>query len=227
MKSLVRSMRIVLPVLLVALVLTGLMMPVHAQQSAVQPAMKAAGELTYGLRLGAVYNDFTGDAIRRVDDKAGFSGGAYLNWRFHRHFALQPEVLFSTRSGNVDHTGVLLPSENVDYTFDMLDVPVLLKFYPLAGRSIEPNLFVGPTASFHLYRDLKFAQEPASDFDADDQYRRGTLGVAFGAGFEKYTWGRKLSFDTRYTLGLTNLFRDDTRPDFRMRGWVVTVGVSL
>ncbi|WP_457653005.1 porin family protein [Rhodocaloribacter sp.] len=227
MKSLARSIRTVLPAMLVLLVLAGLLMPVYAQAPSAQPAMTASGELTYGIRLGALYNDFTGDAIRHVKDEAGFSGGAYLNYRFHRRFALQPEVLFSTRSGNVDHTGVLLPAETVDYTFGMLDVPVLLKYYPFAGRSIEPNLFIGPMASFTLYRDLNFAQKPSRRFDPSDQYRTGTLGVTFGAGFEKRTWGRKLSFDTRYTLGLTNLFRDDHRPDFRMRGWTVTVGVGL
>ncbi|QXD13958.1 PorT family protein [Rhodocaloribacter litoris] len=199
----------------------------RAQVPPAQPALEPAHTLTYGFRLGALYNGFTGDAVHEDNEAMGFSGGAYLNYRFSRHFALQPEVVFAVRQGQVTHHGIVFPAERVDYTFGMLDVPVLLKFYPFTGRTAQPALFAGPVASYHLYRDLDLPERQTPYFDADDQYRAGILGLTFGASLENRLFGRSVLFDTRYVRSLTNLFRDELRPGFRLEGWSVSVGVGF
>jgi hypothetical protein len=169
--------------------------------------------LTWGIKAGTVISDFYGDDIEATDSRTGISGGIFFNYRFHNHWALQPEFLFSTKGATLASglTGEQAATET-EYQLQYLDVPVLAKFYIPTSSALSPNLYAGPNVSFKLSGD-------ANERDIDDDLKAVNVGLAFGAGLD-FNLGsdptnliRTVGLDLRYTLGLTDIFDMPKKPE--------------
>lgn len=169
--------------------------------------------LTWGLKAGVNVSDFYGDDADGSDVRTGFSGGLLFNYRFHKYWALQPEVLFSTKGADLE-SGLTGENGSTEYELGYLNIPVLAKFYIPTGSTVQPNLYAGPDVGFKLYGD-------ADNSDIGDQLKDAEFGIAFGAGLD-FNLGsdptnfiRTVGLDLRYTLGLTDIFDTPEEPEAR------------
>lgn len=179
--------------------------------------------LTWGLKAGVNVSDFCGNDAEGSDVRTGFSGGLLFNYRFNDYWALQPEVLFSTKGADLE-SGLTGENGPTEYELGYLNIPVLAKFYIPTGSTVSPNLYAGPDVGFKLYSD-------ANDSDIDDQLKDAEFGIAFGAGLD-FNLGsdptdviRTVGLDLRYTLGLTNVF--DTPDEAEVRNGVFLAALFL
>ncbi len=226
MKSLALLRKVMVPAMLLFLMVAGVV-STQAQVPTAQPAMTTPSSLTYGVRLGMGAGTFKGDAVQEDDSRIGFDAGLYLSYRIRPYLAIQPEVNFAYRKLEARHQGLPVALDQADYTFGMLDVPVLLRLYPFAVGRTQPSLFAGPMVSYQIYRDVEPVEDMLPPLDEDNQYKRGMFGLTFGLGLERPVLGRPLQFDTRYVLGLTDLFRSENYPEMRLEGWTFSLGIGL
>lgn len=204
-------------------------LPAQAQGAdwATDQATVSPPALSFGLRVGLSQTEFAGGAVGSVDPGAGLSGGGYLTYRIHPNVSLQPEVLFTRRTGVVDHSRVFEGSRNVAYALGFIEAPLLVKAHLPAQNGPVPYLAAGPYASMRLHEHASDQNRVVDDVDLDSELRDWDYGLTAGLGMEALGSRRAVSFEVRYAWGLANLFREANRPDFRVRGLTFTAGFGF
>lgn len=177
--------------------------------------------LTWGIKAGVNISDFYGDDIGSTDARTGFSGGLLFNYRFNDYWAIQPEILFSTKGADVE-SGLTGENGPAEYELGYLNIPVLAKFYIPAGPTLTPNLYVGPEVGFKLYGE-------SNNSDIDEQLKDAEFGIAFGAGLDlnlgsdPANFIRTTGLDLRYSLGLTDAFDTPQEPEAKNGAFLATL----
>lgn len=195
--------------------------------TAVQPET-ATSALAFGIRAGLAQSEFYGESVANATPGADVTAGAFLSFRLHPQLALQPEVLFTRKRAQVDHSRVFDLAKDARYTLGFIDVPVLLKASMRVQEGPRPYLTAGPYVGFRVYERAKSDyNRDLANLDFDDVFRAWDYGITTGIGVAGITGRQMMTLDVRYAVGLTSLFSDADRPDFRTRGFTFSVGVGL
>ena len=141
--------------------------------------------LKYGVKAGLNIATLTGD----VDDSKSLVGGqfgVFARISVLDKLAIQPELLYSMQ-------GVKGEGEdgNVKFENNYIQVPVMVKFYPIMGLNLQAGPQIGFLAS------SKFDGE-----DIKDYMKKVDFAMNVGAGYD-FDFG--LGIDARYSIGLTNV----------------------
>ncbi|MDW5288620.1 porin family protein [Formosa sp. PL04] len=163
-----------------------------------------------GVKGGVNISKLSGDDFDDVDSRTSFNAGLVAEIPISDRFSFQPEVFYSGQGFDVleiDQDNIFDTDQNLEYQLDYIQVPLLIKFYLIEGLSVE----AGPQFGFKIHEE--FDSEPNSDggdfeINSDDSYVKDfDTSLAFGTSY-KFDGGFFLS--ARYTLGLTNIFEDNT-----------------
>lgn len=140
-----------------------------------------------------------------LNDKASYivggQAGVVATYTCNTYFDLQLELLYATH-GYKDKTLIFNDEQGntmykgYSYRIHYIDIPLLVKFFPVAGLNIQagPQLGIGCTAT-DSWKGVEAFQQPAG----------AELGVVVGLGYE---FNSGLFVDARYTWGLTHSIRD-------------------
>ncbi len=169
------------------------------------PALSANAQMPikFGIKGGLDMANLTGDDVEDTDMKLGFGGGLFAQFSFENMpIVIQPEVMYVMKGAK--------DSEDGDYKIklDYIEIPVLVKYnIPMEGN-MTPCIFAGPAFGINMSAKVD---------DGDDSYdiynkKSMDIGLAFGAGLDMAMGQGKLTFDVRYTLGLTKVL-DDVEQD--------------
>lgn len=163
---------------------------------------------------------FRNNISESLASKTGTSFGIYA--RFGKNLFLQPEALYSTRSGSftVLRNG---QSEQVMVKTTSFDVPVLLG---LKGGPIR--VMAGPVFSFRVDDNQRLGS-------ALSQYTNGSLNDAWSKAYYGYQVGGgldlgSLGLDVRYEGSLTDIAQiNDNSGKFgqRLKSWQVTLAYKI
>lgn len=155
-----------------------------------------------------------------LDSKMGSSFGVYM--RFGQHLFIQPELLYSTRSGSFDviRNG---QTETSTVRTTSFDVPLLLG---LKGGPLR--IVAGPVASFRISENQSLGQ-------AIQHYTSGSLNDAWSQAYYGYQVGGgldigSLGLDVRYQGNLTDIAQvKDNAGKFSqgMKSWQITLAYKL
>lgn len=154
------------------------------------------------------------------DSRTGTSFGIYT--RFGRNLFLQPEVLYSTRSGSFDiiRNG---QTQSVTVKTTSFDIPILLG---IKGGPIR--VMAGPVVSLRIDDNQRLG-------DAIRQYTNGTLNDAWSKAYYGYQVGGGLDLgsfglDVRYEGNLSDVAQingDTGKFNQRFKSWQVTLAYRL
>jgi Outer membrane protein beta-barrel domain len=150
-----------------------------------------------GLNVSNLYIDNVNDENARY----GFNVGLYGQILSTDAFAIQPELLFSTKGSRAFYGGVV--EQEVKYNLNYLDLPVLAVFK--LGPSAE--IHVGPYASYLLNANVSYSGDIANGSDEVDKDNLksfdyglvGGFGLNFGA----------IQVGARYNYGLAKIADSD------------------
>ena len=141
------------------------------------------------------------------DYKTGFHAGIFTHIHLAKHFALQPELLYSLQGAESKNSVV-----NNDIKLGYINVPVLGQYMFNNGFRFE----TGPQLSLLVSAENKVNNV---ELDIKDNINSFDIGWAFGVG---YITKSKFGFDARYNLGFTAV--NETGSDDRKNG-VFQIGV--
>jgi hypothetical protein len=172
--------------------LVGIILLLCVAASAQRPTVGVTGMgFKLGLGFAGISTDYN-ELNDILDSRTGFTGGAFLTYSFTRQFAVQPEILYVSKGAEKDFFFVT-PYWSIDY----LEVPVLLKCDIVPAGPVHPNLFVGPALSVLLSSKVGYSDV---SYDVSDGMKSMDFSFVFGGGVDY----KRITFDIRYTLGLTN-----------------------
>jgi hypothetical protein len=140
--------------------------------------------------------------------------------------SVQPEILYT-------RMGVKIADEvedfRLEYRFDYVQVPVLLKFNIVPAGPIRPFLYGGGYGAY-LVKAEGFMQagEESDTADIIEDYQRYDYGVVGGGGLAFKLPGVSLSVEGRYNYGLANILKDPIESEtMKNRSIMVLVGVGF
>ncbi len=148
-------------------------------------AAMAQASVSLGLKGGLNFANVNASSVGAAyDSRTGYHLGAFLNAKFTK-FAIQPEIIYSRQGSSVSFSG-----STTNYELDYINIPILLKFYLVAGL----NLQAGPQFGF-------LTSAVAGGVDVKNQFKTSDTSIALGAGFDI----SKFCIDARYNLGLSEI----------------------
>lgn len=191
----------------------------------------AGGKLSYGFKAGLGMSKWTGSQLDTALISAGASkknlmgicGGVSLEYKLASSVGIQFEALYMLK-------GVKYSVDIVDASFKLsyIEIPVTLKLAPNMQGNFKPNFFGGPYLGLLASAKLKASGGGASaSVDVKDAFKSTDFGVTFGAGFENAMSGGAITFDARYDLGLSKVFKTETGLTNKTAGFHFMIGYKF
>jgi Outer membrane protein beta-barrel domain len=175
-----------------------------------------AQTFTFGIKAGANINKLTGEAFSN-EFSFGYHAGIFGTIGLGKHWAIQPEVLFSQI--NIDTasstTAIYNPDLNKLSQIQMsyLSIPVLLEFKLSKAIALQ----AGPQYSILLNQNESLVQNGKDAFKMGDFAVLGGLEVKVSS----------LRIYARYAVGLTNINNIDDQDQWKSQSIQVGLGLSL
>ncbi len=166
-------------------------------------AMRAQTTTHFGIKAGVNLAKLKIDNSTDSKQRVGFHAGGLAHIHLDPHFALQPELLFSTQ-GRQQTIGGVEYKANLSY----INLPILLQYMVANGFRLETGPQFGLLVSAN-------SSTNGSERDVKDTYKSTDVSWAFGAG---YLTSSGIGFDARYNLGLSNI-NDISEATVKNRVW--------
>jgi hypothetical protein len=140
----------------------------------------------FGLKAGVNIANIHVDGAGNYDSKAGFYAGGLAHVHLTKHFAVQPEVMYSAQGAEIG---------SVKRKEGYINVPVLAQYMVNNGFRLQ----TGPQVGF-----LVSAKNKNGDVEVNvkDQLNTVDFAWSFGASYISKTG---LGLDARYNLGISNI----------------------
>jgi hypothetical protein len=161
----------------------------------------------FGVKTGIAISNIFGRDVYDQKFRAGFSYGIFMTYGFSRTFAVQPELLFVMKGSKyVNGRGSDAYRETM--SLEYVELPILVKYYLPLSRAFKVHVFAGPAPALNIRARVnsKFAGE--SQEETLDNVMGVDVGLAAGAGIEIPFGSGQITFDARYTAGLTTLSKE-------------------
>jgi hypothetical protein len=166
------------------------------------PAYQAeAQDARMGVKGGINISNLYVDDISDEDARIGFNVGLYGQILSSSTFAIQPELLYSTRGTRFSTDGLV--DQSAKFNLNYLDLPVLAVFK--LGESAEIHL--GGYGGYLLNANISYSGDLGNgneDLDRDN-FRSFDYGLAAGFGLNF----NAIQIGTRYNLGLVKIADGD------------------
>lgn len=151
----------------------------------------------YGIKGGFNASNLYVDDVNDENARYGFNAGLYGQIFASEVFAIQPELLYSTKGSKVEYSNIV--NQTVKYNLNYLDLPVLAVFK--LGKAAE--IHVGPYASYLLNANINYKGDFVNGTDEIKKdnlksYDYGLVG-GFGLNFGAVQVG------ARYNYGLVKI----------------------
>jgi hypothetical protein len=198
-------------------------------------AITATAQVNFGIKAGANMAKITGDGWDTIeafmdtpiDDKFKFGMAFGLMAEMplgEGGFAIQPEVLYVMKGAKAEFPEAQAAGYDITMKVkqDYVEVPVLIKYNVPTEGSISPCLFAGPVVAFNAASKIEADNVPvelADEIpDGDIENNKSVdFGITFGGGVGMVVGETgRLTFDLRYTLGLTEVFDDVGMDEYEM-----------
>ncbi|MFN7986187.1 MAG: porin family protein [Thermoanaerobaculia bacterium] len=195
--------RLVAPLVLCLSVVAGAL-PASAQEG-----FWLGAKAGYGWSSPDVSTDL--DILKGTDASGGLVAGLVAEGAWYRGLSVQGEVLYVRRAatntywGGTNDQGHYQGDVSADYTFETLEIPLLVKYTFTTGR-LSPFVLAGVNTAISLSVDSKTRDPQASGSEkATDQFAKYWFSLEVGAGAQLEVGnGVFLTLDGRYVHGLGN-----------------------
>ena len=151
--------------------------------------------------------------------------GVYFEFKLG-FVSVQPEILYTRMGAKYAYEPEAF---RIEYRYDYVQVPILLKFNIVPAGPIRPFLYGGGYGAY-LIKAEGFMESGGESEEADltDEFMRVDYGVVGGGGLAFKLPGISLSVEGRYNYGLANIFKDPVEGEtMKNRSIMVLVGVGF
>ncbi len=164
-------------------------------------AQYEAGDITIQPKVGLNVSSTTGEG---AEYKAGFVGGAELEYHVTPKFGISGGVLYSMQGAKVKDT------DDAKINLDYINIPILANVYVAPGLAIK----AGIQPAFNVSNKLKAEgftvdlDEAAKYLGDDVKVNSFDFAIPVGISYEY----QNICLDARYNIGVTNIAKDgDTK----------------
>lgn len=189
-----------------------------------QPALAMPGH--FGVRAGVNLSAFAGDFGELIEPDHRVAPNIGLTYEY----PLSPNIFFHGELGYSGKGGVL-SSEGTDpfgnptgtykatWSFDYLEVPLLIRGRIGSMGKVTPFLEMGPTVGITLAGKFKTDPKLFDEVDLKDDLKPIDVGFGAGAGLDFPVGPGRLGLEARYTRGFSDLWDIDDNASSINQAW--------
>lgn len=168
-----------------------------------------AGSANLGIQLAASSNKFTGGLPKEGswEGASGFGGDLMLEWNFAPDITLSFQPGFNPRNGRQDFKEKGIVVSSVDYNFDYLTLPLLIR---VTTNPDGTRGFVTAGLEIGLLLGASY-DDGSGSIDMEDELDPTVFGAMFGAGTLVPVGGNFLIFELRYYQGLEDIINRESQ----------------
>jgi hypothetical protein len=177
-------------------------------------AQDRKNKATAGIKGGYNLSSVIIDGASQTTKLHGFHLGIYGESYIGKYFSVQPEILYSQQGyKNTDEDGTF--TQKIDY----INIPLMLKFYPVKSFFLE----AGPQVGFSISHKETYDSDYFLGGDTSKELDPSSFdwGANLGAGFKS---DGGLSIGARYHVGQKDIY-DDNKPKNEV--WQLYIGFEL
>ncbi|MGC1240356.1 MAG: porin family protein [Chryseosolibacter sp.] len=176
--------------------------------------LPASAQVGFGIKGGVNLTTLdVKDPQLSYNSRTGYHAGLFLRGKFDK-IGIQPELLLFTQKGDIE-SSIFGTAEE---TFTYLSIPVMFKFYPVAGFNIQ----VGPQFGFLMDGEREYNTFLGSGReDITEHYKTSDVSVSVGGGYD-FDFG--LGLDVRYNIGVKDINNAANGEEARSRIFLVSLG---
>jgi len=159
------------------------------------------GQARAGIKGGLNVSNLYIDDLDDENARYGFNVGLFGQVLASETFAIQPELLYSTKGSKAFYVGIV--DQTVKYNINYLDLPVLAVFK--LGESAE--IHVGPYASYLLNANISYSGDIINGDDEIDRDHLKSFDYGLVGGFGLNFGAAQVG--ARYNYGLAKIADSD------------------
>lgn len=149
------------------------------------PAFSQSQNVTrFGVKGGVNFANFRVDEIEDNNVKAGLNLGLFFKMPVSESFAIQPELLYSSKGSKLEYDNALQGKGEYRFNMNYLELPIM----GVISIGERFNVQVGPYVGYLANTNIKNMEK---DFDIvdvedlnEDSFNRFDYGLAAGIGFD-------------------------------------------
>ncbi len=166
-----------------------------------------AQESSVGIKGGLNLSTMSTDGNNDENLKAGFHVGVFNKIALSESFAIQPEVMYSSKGLKINYEDAAFVEGETKFTLHYIDVPVKLVFNLSRDFEFQFGPYVGYLMQAKITNDGSLAGIPIeSDDEIDrDNFKSLDYGLTAGLGFDL----DPLIIGVNYNLGLSKVADGD------------------
>ncbi len=151
-------------------------------------AQHAVGTVTLQPKIGLNCSSLTGDGY---DYKAGFVGGAELEYQICDKVGLSGGLLYSMQGANFKD------ADDAKIKLDYINIPILANIYVTKGLAVK----AGIQPAFNVNKEVSYKNNST---DLEDGIKSFDFSIPVGISYEYANF----VLDARYNIGLTKVYDD-------------------
>jgi hypothetical protein len=167
----------------------------------VSQPVAAQSNAKFGIKGGLNVSNLYIDDVTDENARIGTQIGLYTQLFSSDVFAIQPELLFSTKGSRNQYDGLI--DQEIKYNLSYIDLPVLAVFK--LGESVE--LHVGGYASYLLNANISYDGDIVNGIDEIDKDNLKSYDYGLSGGIALNVGAVQIG--TRYTYGLVEIADSD------------------
>lgn len=147
----------------------------------------------FGIKMGINASQFYGDGPLAHDNNKsmfGYHGGVFARFMLNQSFAIQPEIMYSTK-GNV--TPSTAPEGSIKISSKYITFDALFKYY--LNKTV--NFHIGPELAYLIKAETKYDPDPLDQYEEKLTEVFAELDYGLVVGVELHL-NEKLSLGLRY-----------------------------
>ena len=166
---------------------------------AIQTTFAQQSHVEFGVKGGVNLANFKDENTSNTDSRTGFYAGGLAHIHLTKHFAVQPELVYSQQGAEYGGT---------KWKANYVNIPVLAQYMFANGFRLQ----TGPQLGILAGSEVKSGN---SETDLDDVFKTTDFSWSFGT---SYLTRSGLGVDARYNLGLSNIDKSESR-ELKNRVW--------
>jgi len=159
----------------------------------------------FGIKGGVNFSTLNAKDVDNTKMRTGFNVGLFAKLPLTGYFAVQPEIYYTTKGGDVTYNNSFVDG-TAGFHLNYLEVPLML----VGNITQNFNIHAGPYAAFLINGKVKNESNVnLFDFEENlntDDYNTFEAGFAIGAGIDL----KAVSLGARYNHGFTNVGKERT-----------------
>jgi Outer membrane protein beta-barrel domain len=157
----------------------------------------------FGVKGGVNFSNIYTQNVESNNVLTGFNVGAFAKLPITESFAIQPELLYTTKGAKLNYNNYFV-NGSAKFNLNYIELPVLAVVNLTNNFNVHAGLYVAYLVDAKATNDARGTLLDIQNNLSNEDYNKFDVGLAVGVGYE----ADKIGFGVRYNYGLQKVGKE-------------------